>query len=829
MKKKLTALILTVAIASSMAACGDQKVDNSAKNATSKEGVFDAVDLADFSEAFQAEDYHISQAKVVGDKIYLIADVYMDNGYQICYASADFEGNVISNHVIYEQIWESYDVPVEEAVPLAVEKAALATATVEVVVEEATTEVAAENGIFQEAVIEDAVTEEAVTEEEDVWHNIYGYQILNDGKLAYIDGFEKYNQETEVYESTLYVVLCDENGEELAKTNISEKVEEGTYIYVNTMIESEADTLYLLCNEIIFELDKTGGIVGQYEATDVTRDLYNVAFYKDGQPVFATWNEDYTKQSYAIIDLRKGEIIEEVTVMDNLTNYTIFDGSNSGYEMILVNNIGVYGYNLGDTEPKLIMDYINSNLATGRVRNICFQDSEHFVAIYNDLVEYKNHIAHFTRVAPENVPDREVLTMVTYGTDTETKKAVIEYNRNSDMYKIIVEDYSKYATNEDWQAGITRLNNEIISGNVPDIIQCSTNLPLENYASKGILADFYELMDNDETINREDYAENVFKAYEIDGKLYELPTQFYAWTVLGKTSIFGEDTSLTWDELAAVQVQYPEAQVFAEMTKSNALSNALMFSYSQLVDEATGECHFNSDMFKNILEYANSFPAEINWDELYSDDNYWLTYQSQYIEDKTLLYQTTIYSIYEAWSGGFRNFTEAVTPVGFPTDNGQGSVLSAMESYAISAKSANIEGAWDFVKSFITREAQMPEEDADVYYIWGLPILKEALEAQAMTITTKPYWIDENGEKVEYNNSVWIGDQEIPMDPASEEEAQKWVDFILSIDKKGGYDYEQAMEIISEDVEGYFSGKKTVDDVAGIIQSRMDIFISESR
>ena len=802
MRKRLTAIILVLIMAVSMAACGDKKVDNSAKNAASKEGVFDSNDLADFSEVFDSNDYNISQAKAVNDKVYLIADVYMDNGYQICYVAVDFDGNVVGSHVIYEQIWDTGDVAVEEAVPLAKEKAAIAVAA--------------------GATIE-------VVEEEEVWHNIYGYQILNDGKLAYIDGFEKYNQETELYESTLYVVLCDENGSELAKTNISELTKEDTYIYVNTMIESEADTLYLLCNEIIFEIDQNGGVVGQYEATDVTRDLYNVAFYKNGQPVFTTWNEDYTKQSYAVIDLRKGEIIEEVAVMDTLSNYTIYDGANSGYEMILANSTGVYGYNLGDTEPKLIMDYINSNLPTGRVRNICFRDSEHFIAIYNDIIEYENHISIFTRVAPENVPDREALTMAMYGTDTEVKKAVIEFNRSSDKYKILVVDYSQYATNEDWEAGITKLNNEIISGNIPDIIQCSEQLPLENYASKGILVDFYELMENDEIIHRADYAENVFKAYEIDGKLYELPTKFYAWTILGKTSIFGDDTSLTWDELSAVRAKYPEAQVFAEMTKTNALNNALTFSYSQLVDEATGECHFNTDMFKKILEYANSFPAEINWDELYSDDDYWLTYQSQYIEDRTLLCQTVIYSIYEAWSTGFRNFTEEATPVGFPNDNGQGSVLSAINSYAISAKSANVDGAWEFVRSFITKEAQMPEEDQDVFYTYGLPILKEALEAQAMTITVKPYWIDENGEKVEYNNSVWIGEQEIPMEPATEEEAQKWVDFILSIDKKGGYDYQQALEIVSEDVEGYFSGQKTVDDVANVIQSRMEIFISESR
>ena len=40
---------------------------------------------------------------------------------------------------------------------------------------------------------------------------------------------------------------------------------------------------------------------------------------------------------------------------------------------------------------------------------------------------------------------------------------------------------------------------------------------------------------------------------------------------------------------------------------------------------------------------------------------------------------------------------------------------------------------------------------------------------------------------------------------------------------------EHAMSIILEDAAGDFSGDKTVDEVAGIIQSRMNIFISENQ
>lgn len=810
MKKRMLSLILVVVMVLSMAACGGDKPSgsNAANNAASKEGVFEVVDLEAIADTVDADDFNISQMKAIGDTLYMIADVYFQddksNGYRILYLTADMEGNVKTQHTIYEQIWQNYEdkSEVEEAVPL--EK------------------VVASNDI---AVLlpEEPVVDEAVYED---YHNIYSYQIMSDGKLAYVDSLERYNKETELYETTLNIVVCDENGTELVNVNLSEGLDPEEYLWVNCIVESGEGTLFALCYEKIFEISMDGNVLGTFEGNEVTQNLYTPAFYKDGTPVFTTWNADWTKQSYSVVDIRQGAIVEELDVLDTLQNYTVYDGANSGYQLVLANNTGVYGYNFGDTDPKLIMDYINSDLATYRVRYVCFKDADHFIGIYDDIVDYNNHVASFTKIPPENVPDRNVLTMATYGTDSNVTKAIIDFNKASDEYKILVKDYSQYSTSEDWYAGMTKLDNDIISGNIPDIIKGNEQISLANYASKGLLEDFYKLMEKDESINMEDYAENVFKAFEVDGKLYELPTQFYIWTVYGKTSIWGEESGITWDEVAAVQAQYPEAALFSEMTKSRALSDSLRYNYAQLVDEASGECHFNSDIYKNILEFANTFPAEINYDELYSDDDYWLHYQTQYMEDKTLLTSSTIYSVYEAWSTVYRTFNEEGTPVGFPTDEGKGSVISALNSYAISAKSDYVDGAWEFVKSFISEENQIAAEDTEVYSYWGIPVMKKGIEQQAMRITQKPYWIDENGEKVEYDDYIWLGEEQIVMEPATEKEAQRWVDFILSVDQKANFNFEDAMEIISEEAEGYFSGDRKIEDVMSNTQSRMSIFTS---
>jgi maltose-binding protein MalE len=191
-----------------------------------------------------------------------------------------------------------------------------------------------------------------------------------------------------------------------------------------------------------------------------------------------------------------------------------------------------------------------------------------------------------------------------------------------------------------------------------------------------------------------------------------------------------------------------------------------------------------------------------------------------------LLSQAAIYTVYDAWMNGYYNFAEPTTPVGYPNDQGVGSAATAINSFAISAKSPYQDGAWEFVKNFILPENQLK---AERYDYWGLPILKEALVDSAKYITEKPYYIDQDGNKVEQDFTIWIKNEEVVIDPANEEEMQRWIDFVLSVETKASTDYEDIMEIISGEAADYFSGQKTVEAVMEIIQSRMDIFISENR
>lgn len=421
------------------------------------------------------------------------------------------------------------------------------------------------------------------------------------------------------------------------------------------------------------------------------------------------------------------------------------------------------------------------------------------------------------------------MTLAMFGSDTNMLRKIIDFNKSSQEHKILVTDYSTYATAEDYSAGITVLNNEIAAGRVPDIIYNTGSFDFRNYAEKGMLADFYGLMETDGEIKREDYCANVFQAFETDGKLYELVHDFYVETMVGKRSIFGDDTSLKWEKMNQVLAEYPDASAFQNTTTRDMVLNwALRYCMDEFVDWQNSTCHFDSADFRSLLAFAAKFPEAIDYDKLYEDEDAWAMQEQQFITNASLLNPLTISNMRDIKNITYGSFLEEVTPVGFPNNRGMGSSICAVGSFGISEKSAHKQAAWEFVRQFILPEQQMPKED-DRYYRYGLPVYRPTLVELASYMTEKPYYVDsESGEKVYYDNTVTVNGQEVVVEPATQQEMTRWLDFILSVDKRVNSATDKLVNIVNEEAAAYFNGQKSVEEVTGIIQSRMSIYISEN-
>ena len=123
-------------------------------------------------------------------------------------------------------------------------------------------------------------------------------------------------------------------------------------------------------------------------------------------------------------------------------------------------------------------------------------------------------------------------------------------------------------------------------------------------------------------------------------------------------------------------------------------------------------------------------------------------------------------------------------------------------------------------------EIMTDEYQDSISYNW--PISLKRLEAMGEEAMQKPYYEDENGNKIEYDNTAYINGVEIIIDPMTREEVDVVINFIKSLDQVMNYD-QQLLNIINEESAAYFEGQKSVNEVADIIQSRVQIYINENR
>lgn len=541
---------------------------------------------------------------------------------------------------------------------------------------------------------------------------------------------------------------------------------------------------------------------------------------EDGTILFVYYDEsDYQKQ-YAVSYDPAAEKLGEPSALPQAISYNGYNVMTTGAasDLLYCNAKGVFAYSLGAQDVVQKMDFINSDVNIGYFNALIELSETSIFGVFNENYgEMKAGI--FTYVDPKDIPDKAVLVFGGFYMGSDMKQRVVEYNRRNEKYRITVKEYDSYNSEGDYEAGQKQMNNDIISGNMPDILDVSV-LPFENYVSKGLLADIGKRIAEDEELSKVEFVQNVLDAYSIDGKLYCIIPSFTAATVAGKKSILGDRTSWTMADLKQLMATMPEGTLaFGEMTRDQFLYNVMNYCGADFIDVSAGKCNFDSQNFIEMLEYAKSLPKELS-EEAYGE-GYWATYESQYRENRTVLRDMYIGSLSNVNYTLNGDFGEDVSYIGFPTESGMGAYVQARECFAISAKSANQDGAWDFMRYYLTEEFQSKLD-------WGLPVQKKYFLEKAQAATKRPYYLDENGNKVEYDDYFYMNNEEIKLDPLSQAQVDQLVNYIFSINKRY-YGNTDIQNIITEECEPYFLGQKTAQEVVKIIQSKAQIYVDERR
>lgn len=499
-------------------------------------------------------------------------------------------------------------------------------------------------------------------------------------------------------------------------------------------------------------------------------------------------------------------------------------GGNEKYDFLYTSGDSLYGWSVENAAPEKVLSWSGAGVDKKLVEALCLLPDGQGAAVLRDgsvwLASYS--LARLSPADENALAGRTTLTLATMGLDSETRARVLEFNRTSGTHRIEIRDYSEYNAPGDASAGLSKLNTEILAGNMPDLLDVSEGLSLRRYAARGMLEDLWPFIESDPDLGREGVMSRVLDADEIDGKLYRVFPKFTIRTAAGAPSVVGNRQSWTLEELKAALDKLPEGccVIGDNETRSSILEGMFSDSLDRFVDWDAGTASFDSPEFRAILEFCGSFPAQAR--EI-GGDAYTRVAQGEQLLLPVYLNDLASPQIYRALFGGEAAF------VGYPNEAGSGVSFSVDGGIAMSSSCKDRDGAWSFL-----RQALLPSGDE---YMMEFPMSRSDFEKRARESMEVTYLKDENGNLItgpdgepltEGSSFVFIGSQLIQLKPASQADYDQVMSLYERADRVAGRD-ENIWAIVQECAGAFFAGDRTAEDAAGAIQNRVVLYLNEQR
>lgn len=623
------------------------------------------------------------------------------------------------------------------------------------------------------------------------------------------NGYCVYMRETE--EKTEYLLkTIDENGTEINSVDFTEAAEyflEGLSVWGFGMDGS--GNFYVTDYNNVMVFDKDGTYKGFIETengiekfvTDKNGDVYIWQWTGNGYELFK-------------IDIPEGTSEEKpqaVTMPFEGYNNHIISGNGVDTDFYVYDNESLYSWNIGG-EPQKLLDWVKAGVSIIEVSDVFYGGNDTFVCAGKSFPHEYTKLSKLTKQLVSTGDRKEIILAGTeYSISSYIKNQIVKFNAANDKYFVTVKEYK--------DENINQLNLDLTGGNIPDILITDSYTPTETYIAKGVFADLYEFIDSDGELKREDFVPNLLTSFETDGKLYRFTDCFTVYTVIGKTSIFGDDMGITVERLNEIAASRPpETELFAGFTKTDILQYAMEMSGSEFIDFKNGKCDFNSEDFIKMLEFANGYLNDIDF-ATYFDDAFWGRFETMFSDESALLMVCYLTDYADVYRFEHTNFDDPVTAVGFPCKDRTGTSFVVDSGFSIAEKSPNKEGAWEFVRTMLLPEYQ---DCADKF-----PVRKDSLDKYAAA--AMKYDSDRMNNAIVMMGGMALsssvhGSQ---IGEPKQEDVDRMNEIIASANGIMSYN-SSVLEIITEEAGSYFSGSKSPEDAAALIQTRVQLYLDEN-
>ena len=667
-----------------------------------------------------------------------------------------------------------------------------------------------------------------------------------DGKVKAIYNVDRYDEETYIYTNEYFILAVDMTTGALSDMKCLNDCYASAGInpedaYINNIVMLSDGNYYFNVNSgSIYVVDGDMKLVKKIELGEGYINSMNAV----GDTLFVgMYDVNWTKMSFYTIVNGQVTPIESDDKLSDMMYSTV---GGYGSKVFFRKDTGVAYFDTATGETGEELNFINSDIDYTNLSNLTLIGEGKFLKSSTDwsVGDGKTTVSILTKVPDEEIKEEVILTVGSIYGEYSLIKAIMAYNKQSDGVRITVKTYDSYNNQEnEWTGARTQLNNEIVTGALPDIVMLDYSLPVQSYFQKGVFVDLNKYIDSEEYgIDRTKYYDNIFRANEINGRMYSMIVSYNVNTLAAKPKFVGNEKGWTFDEFMNAVKNMPEGmEAFFGSGRNDVFESVVNMGMSGLVDWETGNTKFDTQAFRDFITYLKDVPEMGIWEAFYDEmekggDEYIYDEAKdreisenmalRFWNDKSLFDNVSLYAV-ESISYPYREFgSRDITFIGLPTDDetSNGAVIQPEAEFAISAKTEAKLQAWDFIKFYL--------ETYDPGY--GLSVSKENVRKQADTALENAKreqqyigsyvndyeWLKQMGYSEDYIN-FQINSQ-VTLD---EEMVETFFDILENVKTVVRTD-EELVDIINEELSGFYAGTKSAEDTSKVIASRARTLIA---
>jgi len=447
---------------------------------------------------------------------------------------------------------------------------------------------------------------------------------------------------------------------------------------------------------------------------------------------------------------------------------------------LMSNGDGLYAV-AADGTVGLIVLWANCSAPLNRLLNVSPLGNDEFLLMCGDG-------PFVLRPAdPGTAAQKTTLKLAAISPSGALVKKVAAFNAADSDYSVVIHDYSEGGS-LDGDTALKRLNADIISGKLPDMV-CFTRISPYPYIRKSLLTNLGDYINTSDQISPEDIS--ILKALENDGKIYFISADFDFETLVARYSYFGDSYGWTLEDYIEAEKGLPgDVETIHNMTHDSFVNCIVSRYIRTAVDWEEGVCNFNTPEFISLLEAGSRIRETPEGAE--SSYGYGPTKVGEGTRFASLSWVDTVWKLaYEESTAGCQ-----LSFIGWPTADGScGSDIRLLDPIGIISGGENADGCWRFIQYMLVNTS----EDAD-----HIPTYTKTLR-----------------EKIELAKK----DEAAPI-KMSDSDADRFFELLSEIENTAIYD-EAVLGIIQRECAPFFSGDRTAAQAAENIQSKVSIYIAE--